>query len=146
MVSSIPSTESDTPYARATSSVQFTGSVSAVRTALSALYYLPAQDWHGLDTLTVTATDASLFSDSAVTRIVVDSVNDAPVVRLAEPFVWAPEDTPVVIPNITFSDVDLSADGVLQVTVEVTHGTVNIDFSALQGNRTHSSESRHTAS
>lgn len=118
--------------------MQFTGSVSAVRTALSALYYLPAQDSYGLDTLTVTATDSSLFSVSAVTRIVVDSVNDSPVVRLAEPFVWVPEDTPVVIPNITFSDVDLSADGVLQVVVEVTHGTVNLDLSSLQSNRTHS--------
>ena len=118
--------------------MQFVGSVSAVRLALSSLYFLPAEDWSGVAQLDVRVADASLAGNTARSYIAVESENDAPVVIVSAPYFLTPEDTTVVVPAVLFVDPDLPLDGVLQVILEVTQGTLNLNLSALTAGSTHS--------
>jgi ELWxxDGT repeat protein len=55
------------------------GSLSKINAALSTLSYISHEDWHGVDTLTVTAADASNATTTAELLIRVRPVNDFPI-------------------------------------------------------------------
>jgi hypothetical protein len=119
------------PYAKGESTVQYSGSVSAVRTALSTLYFLPAEDVYDAVELKIAVTDAQQLGQTASSHISVESVNDPPVVVLRSRVVQTAEDTPVRLPGVQLIDPDLSTDDVLQVVIEVTQGTVDLNVTRL---------------
>ena len=69
-------------------------------------------------------------SDTRVLRVWVHPVNDAPEVHVGPDVVFAQEDTPVYVPHVSVSDVDLldDADGIVRVTLSARHGTLGFSF------------------
>ena len=137
------------------SSLQLVGPTASVRLALASLYYLPPADWYGVDTLTVTVTDSGTTSSggnggsstvlsvtptttttatataTATLSIVVEAVDDVPMVRTPSPYTWTQEDTSVTIDNVRFIDRDLPMDGVLHVTIQAAQGSVVLNLGTL---------------
>lgn len=123
------------PYEGLLSTVHYSGSASAVRTALSSLHFLPAEDSCEAVDLTVAVSDAQQLARTASSRISVESVNDPPHVILRAHALQTTEDTPLPVPGVRLSDPDLPASGVLQVVVEVSNGGVDLNMTRLSAQK-----------
>ncbi len=83
--------------------------------------YTPAADYHGSDSFSFTAGDASTTSPAAIVAITVTAVNDAPV--SADKAVTTAEDTPIAI-ALTATDVDLDPLS-YTIATQPAHGTLS---------------------
>ena len=118
----------------ANTSMTFSGTVSAINTALNGLRYAPTPNFNGGATLTITTSDngdtgGAALSDTDTIAITVTPVNDAPAISVPAAQTTA-EDTGKVFSSangnaITISDVDVGA-GNETVTLAVTHGTLTL--------------------
>ena len=127
------------------SSMSFTGSVSAINTALAAgVKYLGTQNYNGSDSLSITVNDqgntgvdpdtvsaltgddGSLTSQSttATLGITVRSVNDAPVMTVPDAQ-SVNEDTNLALTGVSIADIDATS-GAVQITLGVSHGTITL--------------------
>ena len=87
--------------------------------------YTPDPDFHGTDTFTYTANDASLNSNTATVTITVNSVNDAPVAT--DDTATTNEDTALTVaaPGVLANDSDADGDTLSAALVtDVAHGTL----------------------
>ncbi|WP_290642478.1 DUF4347 domain-containing protein, partial [Aquabacterium sp.] len=113
----------------------FTGTVSAINTALAGMGYSPTANYNGAASLTILTSDlgntgsGGTLTDSDTVAITVNAVNDAPVnnVPTAQ---TTNEDTNLTFSSgngnlISVSDVD-AASGNMQVTLTVTNGTLTL--------------------
>ena len=100
-ISSIISDEDDTTFTIAFSSKHILASV-----VNDSIIVLPEADFFGIDTLTVTATDAFGLSHSDAGIIEITAVNDAPVLLLSDSLSFAEDETLRVDMKTVVSDVD----------------------------------------
>jgi VCBS repeat-containing protein len=112
----------------------FTGTTTAINTALAGLTYRPNLNYNGADTLTVSTSDLGAFGlggtlqDSDSVAITVQPVNDAPVNSVPASTQAAIEDTALVFNSangnsITVADVDATT---LELTLSVSHGALSL--------------------
>lgn len=114
-----------------TGSVDFTGSLSAVNSALNNLSYRGTQDFNGLDTLTITVNDQGATGsgasgqDTRTIDINVIAVNDAPTLTVpaAES---VNEDATLSVIGITVADVD-AGNTLVRGAVSATNGTLTLN-------------------
>ncbi len=104
-----------------TSTVQATGAVTLLNSALNGARYSPAQDFHGAASLTINSS-AGGESDLDRLTLAVTSSNDPPVISFPLGAQPATEDSPRAFSNISISDVDLSGAELL-VSLTVDNGT-----------------------
>jgi hypothetical protein len=118
-----------------TDTVQVDGTVAQVNAALAAVDYAPDADFNGADSLQVATTDlgntgsGGALTDTDTVAITVSAVNDAPVNVLPS--------TAALNEDATFtftaadaagvSDVDAGPADDLEVTLDVDHGTLDLD-------------------
>ncbi|RZI79930.1 MAG: hypothetical protein EOP38_24035, partial [Rubrivivax sp.] len=113
----------------------FTGTASAINTALAGLVYAPTGKYNGADILSISTSDlgntgtGGVMVDTDTVAITVNAVNDAPVntVPAAQS---TNEDTALVFSSgngnlISVADLD-AGSGNLQVTVSVLHGALSL--------------------
>ena len=113
--------------------VSFTGSLATVNAALSGLTYVPRLDWHGTDTLNVTACDqgntgaGGARTASASLPLLVQPVNDAPIVSVPARQT-VDEDHPARLRGVSVFDVDAGdvAGAVMEVTLVVLGGRLRL--------------------
>ncbi len=140
--------------------VKFAGTLEDCNRALSALFYRGDSNWNSAnknkDVVTFTVTELLTGGGGVPTTDVrtmfveVVSVNDAPVVHVPEPHkahrefnednidhvvvnvtgLVGDEDTPLYIPSVSVSDVDLEDDsmGLVRITLSADHGTLSMSF------------------
>ena len=101
--SQIVSDPDDTTWTFTFQSSHILASVSATN---DSIIVVPEANWFGIDTLTVTATDAFGASHSDQGIIEVTAVNDAPQLLLADSLVFAEDDTLTLNLQEQVSDVD----------------------------------------
>ncbi|AWK89144.1 hypothetical protein DEW08_24430 (plasmid) [Azospirillum thermophilum] len=108
--------------------ITFTGSPASVNAALNSLTYTPTADYFGSSLLTVTVTDASNASTTTSRTIVVNNLNDAPVLTDANAGIvrTAVEDTSLTISGLTLTDSDDPDTQIVSVTLTATHGSVTL--------------------
>lgn len=121
-----------------TSSMSFTGSRTAVNSALDASIYTPDPGYTGSDTLSVVASDQGSSGsggpqmDAVDIPITVRGINDAPVLTLGDTDVSLDEDGSLSFSTsnmnqIFVSDVDvLEGDGRVEVTLSAGNGTLTL--------------------
>ncbi len=116
-----------------TSSVTITATLAQINATLAnsqGLLYLPATDYTGSDTLTVTVADQSAtgsggsLTDTETAGINVAHLNVAPTVSVGST-ATTPEDTGLAITGISIADVD-AGEAAIQVTLSVLHGTLTV--------------------
>ncbi len=100
------------------------------------VYYAPNADYNGAPSFTYTATDNGGIPVQGVTApatvsLNVAAINDAPVNTVPVP-VTVNEDVQTAITGLSISDVDAGAS-VVQVTLSVTNGTLQVDNGILGG-------------
>ena len=104
-----------------TAAVTITGTVAEINAALAGLTYTGNLNFNGSDTLTVTTGDGTT-QDIDTIAITVDPVADAPVNAVPAAQI-AQEDTPLLIPGLSVTDVDTPT---LTVTLSVLNGSVAV--------------------
>ncbi|HEX5373935.1 MAG TPA: Ig-like domain-containing protein, partial [Aquabacterium sp.] len=119
----------------ADATMTFSGTVSAINTALAGLIYTPTAQYNGSATLTLITSDqgntgsGGTLTDSDTVAITVNAVNDAPVNSVPGAQSVNEDDTLVFSSGngnlISISDVD-AASGSLQVTLSVTNGSLTL--------------------
>ncbi|NGZ05936.1 MAG: hypothetical protein G8237_06220 [Magnetococcales bacterium] len=108
----------------------FTGTLTQINAALSALTYQGGVDYSGQEILTVVVNDlgnsgpGGAMSATGTLTFQVSPVNDAPVVAVPTS-VTATEDTPATITGFVVTDVD-AGSGTMQVTVTALHGGLTL--------------------
>jgi Bacterial Ig domain/Bacterial cadherin-like domain len=116
-----------------TQQLQLAGSTAALDTALAALVYTSASNWHsglpgaGLDTVTVTATDRPDDKGTPVAAaftVEVTAVNDPPEVLVSQQALTVAEGAPLLLTAVSLQDVDAdeSGDAVLELSLTVSKG------------------------
>ncbi len=111
-------------------SLVFTGSLTDINSALATLSYQGNLNYVGTDTLNVTVNDqgnigsGGALQDTGSVDIDVLAVNDQPTLTLPAD-TSVNEDTSLAISGIAIADVD-AASGALQVTLEVSNGTLTL--------------------
>jgi len=115
--------------ANGSNTLTFTGTLSAINNALNGLIYIPAANYNGTDTLTITSQDSanSNLSDTKTVMIGITPVNDTPVNSVPNGQLTA-EDTAKIFSEangnkISISDVD-GLNSIEKVTLSVTNGTL----------------------
>jgi hypothetical protein len=117
-----------------TGSVSFSASQSASTTALNGLTYAPSANFHGTDTLVITANDQGHTgnngpqSSNEIVAITVTAANDRPVLTMPSAQT-TPEDTALIFSNgannaIGVADLD---GGAVKVTLTVTNGLLTLN-------------------
>jgi VCBS repeat-containing protein len=121
----------------ADASMTFHGTLAAINTALATLKYTVEPNYNGTAEISFQATDTfnnivatgsgSATSSSKTVTVTVTPVND-PVTANAPATAAVDEDSSVSISGLSIADVDavLAPDGVYQVTLSATHGTVSM--------------------
>ena len=115
----------------------FTAPPAAATAAVRTLQYTPDALYHGNDTLTLTVSDmgsagaGGALSVNVSLLIVVEAVNNAPVIAV-DSDVWMAEDTELSLAGlIGVTDVDCSGACVLEVELRTSAGTLEADAAAL---------------
>lgn len=121
-----------------TSSMTFTGSRTAVNSALDGSIYTPDPGYSGSDTLSLTVSDQGSSGsggpqmDALDIPVTVRGINDDPVLTLADTTVSTAEDVALsfstsTMNQISVADVDvLDGDGRVEATISVTSGTLTL--------------------
>ncbi|NVK30074.1 MAG: tandem-95 repeat protein, partial [Gammaproteobacteria bacterium] len=114
--------------------VKVQGTLSQLQTAIAGLTYLPNAGYFGSDSLTVTLADkgdtgsGGALSDSATIAITIRSVNDVPVLTVAD--LTTTEDTTSVSATASVTDQDTEDSHSFSVTaIGAGEGSVSIDVS-----------------
>nr|CAX84233.1 uncharacterized protein bu93_0030 [uncultured bacterium] len=108
----------------------FTGTKSAINSAIGTVTYLGSTNYNGSDTLTLTTSDqgnagsGSTLTDTDTVAITISAVNDAPVntVPAAQ---TVNEDTNLTLTGLAITDVD-DGGGTMQVTLSVGQGVLTL--------------------
>jgi VCBS repeat-containing protein len=112
--------------ANGTNSLTLSGSQADINATLATLLYQGTLNYTGIDTLTVTSTDANSGTDVDTVALTVMAVDDATVVTGGTSGTGT-EDT-VLTGTLTATDVESLSDGtVFTVTTAATQGTASID-------------------
>lgn len=116
--------------ANGSSSVAYTGTMSALNTALTSLTYLTASNANGSVTLTVVANDqgntgtGGALTDTEMVTLNISAVNDAPNITVPGTQNGA-EDVPFAIIGVSVSDVDANP-GEVRVTLTAGFATLTV--------------------
>ena len=107
--------------------MSFRGFPADVNDALAQVSYRGALNYNGLDSLLVTVNDGALSVQHTV-DIIVNPVNDAPMISGGTSAVSALQDKAVTIPGLFVTDVDASESfaSMVSVTIAAVHGNVSI--------------------
>jgi ELWxxDGT repeat protein len=118
----------------ADSTLVFTGSLTAINTALAGLIYRANAGFTGQTSINLTVNDqgngstAAPLSDSAAIDIIVTAVNGAPVITVPTPQVVT-EDIDTPLAGIRIDDPD-AFNGILTVSLSVVNGTLTLSNTA----------------
>ncbi len=117
----------------ADTTMTFTGTASAINTALAGLVYAPTANYNGSDTLTILTSDlgntgsGGTLTDSDTVAITVNAVNDAPSATITPISYNATEQVSLALQGtgLNISDID-AGSGNVQATLSVTSGTLSV--------------------
>ena len=116
-----------------TSAMTFTGTLSAINTALNGLAYAPAANYNGPDTLSMTTSDLGhnpgpiVLTDTDTVAITVTAVNDAPVATDDDASGTEDIDLTLTKASLLANDTDVDLDSLsLTAVSNPTGGTVEI--------------------
>ncbi|WP_290689202.1 Ig-like domain-containing protein [Aquabacterium sp.] len=121
----------------ADATMTFTGTASAINTALAGLVYSPTANYNGSDTLTILTSDqgntgsGGTLTDTDTVAITVNAVNDAPVATITPISYSATEQVSLTLhgTGLSISDIDAGSSNV-QATLSVTSGTLTVSAGA----------------
>jgi hypothetical protein len=122
------------------------GSIDSVNGVINSLKYIPDANFNGVDTLTINVSDlgyvglGGALKDSVYITIVVEAVNDAPVIVFPLEELTCREDESLSIESLSISDIDAdtpmlfiseanddydySQNGGIDVSLSVLHGSI----------------------
>ncbi|MDD9892490.1 MAG: Ig-like domain-containing protein [Gammaproteobacteria bacterium] len=114
--------------------LEFEGTLNDINAALNGLVYTPPANFAGSAPINISVNDQSQLNPGALTddhqiAVTVAPQNDAPAWTNPASQV-AVEETPTLLNGISLADID-AADGVLDVTLTVSHGTLNLPQGSL---------------
>ena len=97
------------------------------------LRYIPDADWYGTDEFTYTVRDALNLEATATVTVIVNPVNDAPVVTLTGTDTYTVnEGAPATTVNFTVTDVDnITTAGASEVSLEAESGNTILVYNGL---------------
>lgn len=103
----------------ADATMEFSGTLAHVNTALATLTYLGATNYNGSDTITITADDGNGGTDEATIAVTVNAVNDAPVITTSGGATSFTEDGGAVVVDSSLTITDADSSTLSSATVEV---------------------------